>query len=65
MTYYEKVVLSAYTGMLLVDDFADVQRYIEEKLGRPTFTHELVNEKLCEEIKDKVRPDLLKICGIT
>lgn len=64
MTHYEKVVLSAYTDLLLVDDFADVQRYIEEKLGRPTFTHELASKELCEEIKEKVRPDLLKICDI-
>ena len=40
MTKQEKIVVSAYTGVLMCD-FKDVHKYIEEKMGRPVFTHEL------------------------
>ena len=40
MTKWEKVVISAYTGVLMCD-FDDLHKYIEDKLGRPVWTHEL------------------------
>lgn len=64
MTYHDKVVLSACTGVLLVDNFDDVHRYINELLGRPVFTHELASMEIFDEIREKVKPDLFKVCGI-
>lgn len=64
MTQYEKIVVSAYTGILLVDNFIDLHRYIEEKLGRSVFTHELASNEVWEEIQEKTKLDLLKICEI-
>ena len=46
MTLHEKVVLSAYTGILMCD-FSEVHKYIEKLLGRPVWTHELASEALC------------------
>ena len=40
MTKYEAIVISAYTGFLMCD-FNDMHEYIEKKLGRPIYTHEL------------------------
>lgn len=61
MTKKEKIIVSAYTGYLMCD-FEDVQKYIEEKLKRPVFTHELANEKVMEEIREKIKVDFFNIC---
>lgn len=62
MTLNEKVVVSAYTGVLMCD-FNDVHKYIEYLLGRPVWTHELSDEDLWKEIKEKAKPDFLAICN--
>lgn len=36
-------------------------RYIENKLERSVYTHELVNPEIWQEIKEKARPDFLEI----
>lgn len=36
----EAVIVSAYTGVL-IGDFNEMHRYIEEIMGRQVFTHEL------------------------
>ena len=56
MTLHEKVVLSAYTGILMCD-MSEVHQYIEKLLGRPVWTHELASEALWSEIKEKAKPD--------
>lgn len=60
MTKHEKIVASAFTGTLMCD-FSDLHAYIEDKLGRPVFTHELADEKLIEEIKLATKDDFLAI----
>lgn len=45
MTQYEKLVVSAYTALLLVENFTDLQCYIEAKLERPVLTHELASSE--------------------
>ena len=62
MTKHELVVISAYTGFLLCDDFGDMHEYIEQILGRPVWTHELADPKIIEEIREKARPELMRIC---
>lgn len=44
-------------------DFSDVHKYIEEKLGRPVWTHEIVSYNVQEEIKRATKPDFLALCG--
>lgn len=64
MTLHEKVVLSAYTGILMVtgpSELGAVYKYIEKLIGRPILTHELASETLWAEIKEKAKPDFLKI----
>lgn len=60
MTLHEKIVLSAYTGILMCD-MSEVHRYIEKLLGRPVWTHELASEALWSEIKEKAKPDFHKM----
>lgn len=61
MTYKEAVVISAYTGVLMCD-FDDVHKYIEEKLGRPVWSHELGLEEIQNEIRKKCKPEFLELC---
>ena len=60
MTRREGAIISAYTGILISKDFSDVHKYIEEKMGRPVFTHEIpiIGE---EKIRELARDDLKKI----
>lgn len=62
MTKREKVVVSAYTGVLMCD-MSDLQAYIEELLGRPVWTHELADEHIQNEIKVKSKPEFLSLCA--
>lgn len=48
-------VISAYTGYLS-GDFDDMHEYIEYRVGRPVFTHELPDIP-----KDTFKPDFLKV----
>lgn len=61
MTKHEKIVVSAYTGVLMCN-FSDLHAYIEKKLGRPVWTHELASESVLGEIREMVKEDFLAIC---
>jgi HEPN domain-containing protein len=62
MTKHECAVIMAYTGtcMLAGENFSIFLNYVEEKLGRPVYTHEL--PELADEIKEKTERDFLKLC---
>ncbi len=59
MTKREGAVLSAYTGVLLCEEFDDVHQYIEELMGRPVYTHELPS--LEKEIKRRATKEFKEI----
>lgn len=56
MTHKEAVILSAYTGFLLVRDFREVHRFCEKLLGRSIFTHEFANPAFIGKVQTKCRP---------
>lgn len=62
MTKQEKIIVSAYTGVLMCD-FDDVHKYIQKKFGRPVFTHELVDKGIQKEVKEKSEEEFLEICN--
>lgn len=55
MTREEGIILSAYTGYLLVDNFGDVHAFIEKILGRPVWSHELARKELQNEVREKCK----------
>lgn len=61
MTKEEKLIVSAYTGVLMVD-FDELHHYAEKLLGRPLWTHEFASESLVNEIKEKSTADFMKLC---
>lgn len=64
LTLREKQIISAYTGILMCD-YPDFQKYVEELLGGPVFTHQLADKGILELIKERSREDFLKLCEET
>lgn len=64
MTKKECAIVMAYTGIVMLsgEDFQIYHKYIEDIMGRPVWTHELANESVVEEIKEKSKYDFLKLC---
>ncbi len=62
MTLRERLIISAYTGVIMCD-FDIFHKYITEVLDRPVFTPEFANPDVLEELKEKVKPEFLKLCG--
>ena len=65
MTDREKAIVEAYTGfvMLTGDKIGIFYKYVEEKLGRPIWTHELASEEVQEAIKNAAKGDFIKLCA--
>ena len=61
MTKQEGLIISAYTGYLLVENFGDVQGFIEKMLERPVFTHELAEDSILVEIREKLYQKIVEI----
>ena len=61
MTKQEKVIVSAYTGVLMCD-FADLHEHIEKIMGRPVWAHELADHDVMQEIKAKSKDDFMNLC---
>lgn len=61
MTQYEKLVVSAYTGVLMtkIDDY---QNFVEQTLGRPVMTVELGDRRIKEALKEKLQQEFLRLC---
>lgn len=60
MTKEEKLLVSAYTGYLMTD-VSDFQTFIEKKLGRPVWTHELADKTVWNELKEVLQEDFLRL----
>lgn len=64
MTVRECAIVEAFTGicMLTGNKRKYFYEYIEEKLGRPVYTHELADDNICEKIKTAVYDDFIELC---
>ena len=60
LTKEQAVIISAYTG-ILCSRFEDMHEYVETKMGRPVWTHEMGNRETWAEIKEACREDFLSI----
>lgn len=60
MTKREGAILSAYTGLMLCD-FYDFHKYVEEIMERPVWTHELGFPNIQNEIKKRSKTDFENI----
>ena len=63
MTKQECVIIMAFTGysMLRGRDMDLYYAYIEEKLGRPVMTHELMDKRVMDVIQEKSAADFVAL----
>ena len=61
MTRKESAIISAFTGFLC-GSFSDMHKYAEEIMGEPLFTHQFGDKKFAEKLREKAKPDFIKIC---
>lgn len=61
MTKEERLIVSAYTGILMVeeDEFYD---YLEQVLGRPILVKEVQTEEFVEKVIEAVQDDFMRLC---
>jgi hypothetical protein len=62
MTKAEKLIISAYTGVLMTSMY-ELHQFIEQKLGRSVWAHELAHRSVTDQIKEAVKDDFLKLCA--
>lgn len=62
MTEKERVIVTAYTGILM-SGLTNFYKYAEEKLNRPVFTHDLIKEEVWNELKEASKEDFLALCN--
>lgn len=63
MTHKERLIISAYTGYLMVD-FSELHKFIEETLDRPVWTYELASKEIFVELREKLKDKFLDLCEI-
>lgn len=61
MTREEGILLSAYTGYILAPDWNEIQKFCEDTLGYPIWTRELRDPKVQEQLRMKLRPQIVKL----
>ena len=66
ITRRESYIISAYRGYLL-GTFSDMHEQIDQKFGRPVWTHEMADRKFEERLRELSKPDFLaiKVDGVT
>lgn len=64
MTLKERVIVETYTGVVMTsaEERSETHKYMEELMGRPLFTHELADQSIVEQLKEKSKPDFLTLC---
>ena len=64
MTKRECAIVSVYTGyaMLTGDDCFLFYEYIAKIVGKPVFSHELAGKDMLNLIREKAKPDFIKLC---
>ncbi len=62
LTKEQAAIIGAYTG-ITCGNFGDIHAYVEKKMGRPVFTHEMGIPEFHEKIKKLCKEDFLAICN--
>lgn len=63
LTREQAAIIGAYTGFTF-GPFEDIHAKVEQVLGRPVWTHELASQKIYEEIRARLKDELIAVCAI-
>lgn len=61
LTKEQALIITAFTGVMSCP-FSDFHEFVEKRLGRPIWTHEMGSPEFWEEIKQATKEDFLSIC---
>lgn len=61
MTKEEKLIVSAYTNVLMVNK-EEYFKFVGDKLGREVYDYELAFKEVVDAIKESVKADFLALC---
>ncbi len=63
MTYKEKIIATAYTGIMFVDgvNIGDVYAYEEEKLGHGVIDIMHADKEFCMKVREACKEDFLEM----
>lgn len=63
MTHKEKIIATAYTGVMFIDgkDIGELYRYEEEKLGCGVLDIMHASQEFNDKVKDAVREDFINM----
>ena len=61
MTKEERLIVSAYTGVFMVEE-EEFYDYLETLMGRPILAKELKSEEFVGQVIDAVKDDFMKLC---
>lgn len=64
MTLKERVIVETYTGVCMTsgEERSEVYKYMAELMGRPVFTHELAEDAVVAELKERSKSDFINLC---
>jgi hypothetical protein len=60
LTKEQAIIITGYTNILCCP-FAEFQEAVENRLGRPVYTHEFASKELQSKIKEVFRADFIKM----
>ncbi len=61
LTKEQAVIITGYTGVMVLESFSDFHEDIERRLDRSVFTHELASKDLWKDIKSLYKEDFLSL----
>jgi hypothetical protein len=63
MTYKEKIIATAYTGVMFIDpsQLGDLYAYEEEKIGHGVIDIMHADKQFCQKVRDAVYEDFIKM----
>lgn len=61
LTKEQAAIIGLFTGVSC-GPFADIHELAERLANRPIWTHEFANQKVWDELKEKVKPMFLELC---
>lgn len=64
MELRERVIVETYTGYCMTspEEKDEVYKYMAEIMDRPVFTHELADEEIQEQLREKALNDFKALC---
>ena len=59
----QAIILTGFTGIMCCASFADFHGDVENRIGRPVWTHEFASKEFSEKVKELYREDFMAMLG--